>query len=259
MQIRVYETKKVIPGDSLEKILDSSLPPLQEKDVVVITSKIVSICQGRVVKNDGTVDKHDLIRKEANAYIEGSESQYDVWITIKDSILIANAGIDESNGGGYFILWPHEPFKEAREIWQYLKSKHNLKHLGIIITDSRITPLRWGTLGIGIAWCGFEPLNDYRKKPDIFGRKLVYTQQSIVDGLAASAVLTMGEGDEQTPLAVISDLYNVVFQDRPPTPDEIQHMKIDTKDDIFAPLIDTKIWKAGLNLNKTSPILAKEV
>lgn len=231
MIIKAYKTEKILPGNDIFDILDSSLPKLKEKDIVVITSKIVSICQGRVVKNDGTVDKHDLIRKEADSYIEGSESKYDVWMTIKDGILIANAGIDESNGGGYFVLWPREPFKEAQQIWQHLRKKYSVKDLGVLITDSRITPLRWGTLGIGIAWCGFEPLKNYIGTPDIFGRNLRMTKASIVDGLAAAAVLAMGEGNEQTPLAVIREA-PVRFAQK-----LIQTVKISPKDDIFAPIL----------------------
>src|SRR3989344_4037822 len=132
MIVTTYKTSKISVGDTLHSILDQYLPVLQERDVVVITSKIVSICQGQVINNDGTIDKHDLIHKEAEYYIDPEATQYDVTLTIKQGTLIASSGIDESNSDKYFILWPLEPHKSAQEIWNYLKKKHNLKKLGVI-------------------------------------------------------------------------------------------------------------------------------
>ncbi len=249
MIVTPYSTPKVVAGNNLIHILDASLPKLKQKDIVVITSKIISICQGRVVKNDGTVDKRELIRKEAEKYIEEpSISRFHVTLTIKEGILIANSGIDESNANGVFVLWPKDVFKVAQELWRHLRKKHALNHLGILITDSRLVPLRWGTLGIALAWCGFEPLKDYIGKPDIFGRKLRVTKQNIIDGLAAAAGAVMGEGNEQTPLAVIREVPFVRFQDRPPTQREIDTTRINLSDDMYAPLIDSPKWKRGVRV-----------
>lgn len=248
MNIKSYRTAKITPGTNLIQTLGSSLPKLQEKDIVVVTSKIVSICQGRVVKNNGMVDKVELIRKEAEKYIEEpSISRFHVTLTIKEGILIANSGIDESNANGFFVLWPRNVFKVTQEIWRHLRNKHSIKQLGVLITDSRLVPLRWGTLGIGLAWCGFEPLKDYIGKPDIFGRILRVTKQNIIDGLAAAAGTVMGEGKEQTPLAIISGTPFVRFQDRPPTKKEIDTMRINLSDDMYAPLIDSLKWQRGGN------------
>ena len=248
MIVTTYKTSKISVGDTLHSILDQYLPVLQERDVVVITSKIVSICQGQVIKNDGTVDKHDLIHKEAEYYIDPEATHYDVTITIKQGTLIANSGIDESNGNNYFILWPLKPYASAQKIWIYLKKKHNLQKLGVIIVDSRTIPSRWGTIGVGIAWCGFEPLNSYIGTPDIYRRNLEMTKASVLDGLSASAVVAMGEGNEQPPLAVIRHPQFVVFTDTPPTDEEIEALKIDRKDDIYAPLINSTKWKRGGSL-----------
>ncbi len=245
MEIRAYKTPKVVVGDDLLTILDHHIPKIPPKSIVVVTSKIVSICQGRVIKNDGTVNKHELIRKEADQYIDSNESRYDVYITIKNDTLIANGGIDESNGGGYFILWPENIQDEAKKIWRHLCKRDGLTHLGVVITDSRATPLRWGTLGVSLAWCGFEPLKNYIGTPDIFGRTLRMTKQSIVDGLAASAVLLMGEGNEQTPLVMIQDVPFVTFRSDAPTQKEIKALRIQPKNDLFAPLIDSPKWKRG--------------
>ena len=244
MKIASYKTPKITAKGNLLTLLDSTLPHLQEKDIVVITSKIISICQGRVVANDGEVDKYELIRQEADAVIENEKlKRLGVVLTIKDEILIPNAGIDESNGNGYFILWPRDIHKTAADIWQHLRAKYNLKHLGVIITDSHTTPLRWGTTGMGLSWAGFAALKDYIGTPDIFGRRLRVTKANVLDGLAAAAVLTMGEGNEQTPLALIRDAAFVTFQELPPSKSEIANLKISLDEDIFSPMLTAVRWK----------------
>ena len=165
-----YKTPKVVAGSDLFATLDASLPKLQENSIVVVTSKIVSICQGRIVNNDGTVNKEILEKKESQYYIRNARlTHWGIMLTINGDILIANAGIDESNGNGYFVLWPKDIRETIKAIWEHLKEKSHIDHLGVIITDSRISPLRWGTSGIGIAWCGFEALKNYIDTPDIFG------------------------------------------------------------------------------------------
>lgn len=246
MIVRAFRTPKIIVGANLFQVLDTCLPKLTEKSVVVVTSKIVSIYQGRVVKNDGSIDKHDLIRRESQLYMEEENvKKWGIVLTVKNDTLIASSGIDESNGNGYFILWPKDVEKTTSDIWKYLRVNHHLKHVGVIITDSHTTPLRWGVTGIGIGWCGFEPLNSYIDTPDIFGRNLHVTKAGVLDGLAAAAVTVMGEGNEQTPLSVITDVPFVRFTDRPPTRTEIKALHISMKEDIFSPLVNSPLWKKG--------------
>ena len=245
MKIIVFKTKKVKVGDNLHKILDNSLPKLKEKDVVVITSKIISICQNRVVKNDGKTDKFDLTKKEAEFYLPKEYVNYGVYLTIKNNILIASGGIDESNGNGYFVLWPRDLRATTNEIWNYLRKKYKINNLGVIVTDSKLTPLRKGVTGVGLSWCGFIPLRDYIGKPDIFGKNLKVTKTNIVDGLSASAVVIMGEGSEQTPLAVISEILNIEFVSRTPNKEEINDMGISPKDDVFSALLSSVKWIKG--------------
>ncbi len=247
MIVTSYKTKAVTVGDSLETILDNSLPALSNRDIVVVTSKIVSICERAVVKNDGSIDKHNLVKQEADLYLDIPLSQtYGVTVTIKNSKLVANAGIDESNGNGYFILWPRNPFLSATKIWNYLRKKYTLTNLGVIITDSHVIPLEWGTRGRALSWCGLEPLKNYIGSPDIFGHTLRSTKASVIDGLAAAAVTVMGEGNEQTPLALIRDVPFITFQDHPPTTEEIVALTIKPEDDIYAPLLTSVHWvKSG--------------
>jgi len=83
----------------------------------------------------------------------------------------------------------------------------------VLITDSRVSPLRQGVFGMALGYSGFKGLRDYRGKPDIFGRTLKVTQVGVADSLATSAALVMGEGKEQQPLAVIEDA-SVEFCDK---------------------------------------------
>ncbi len=245
MIVKAIKTKKIVGGDKLFEILDESLPKLKERDFVVITSKIVSITQGRVVKNDGKITKFDLIKKEADFYLPEEYVNYGIYLTIKNNIMVASAGIDESNGGGYFILWPENIQKTVNQIWQYLRTKNKIKYLGIVVSDSKIIPMRKGASGVGLSWCGFEPLRNYIGKPDIFGHNLRVTKSSIVDGVAASAVLNIGEGKEQTPIAVVSEVENVKFVHRTPTKAELQEMSIPKNEDVYGKILDSVRWLKG--------------
>jgi len=245
MKVSAVHTHKITAQDQdLLALIDTYLPPLEEESVVAVTSKIVAITQGRLVKAEG-VDKHALIEDEADYFLPRGASRYDVSLTITRDIIIANAGIDESNGNGYFVLWPREPERAANEIRAHLRQRFGLNRLGVVITDSITTPLRWGVTGTAIAHSGFRALNNFVGHPDIFGRMLHMTKVNIANALGAAAVLVMGEADEQTPLAVLQDLPFVQFEAGDPTPAELHSLKIALEDDLYAPLLKSVPWQAG--------------
>lgn len=246
MKVTAYKTHKVDVGEDIYKILDDYLPKLPENSVVAIASKIIAFCQKDVIKKEPGMEKRDLIEQEADYYL-GDEypRPFGQSISIKNYTLTASAGIDESNGNGYFILWPKNLQKITNEIWKYLRKKNNIKNLGIIVTDSRVVPLRWGVIGIALSWCGFESLKDYTGEPDIYGRIMMVEKTSLIDSLATAATVTTGEGGEQKPLAVIEDIPFVKFQDRPPTEEEIKKLQIVLKDDLFEPLLSSVTWQKG--------------
>lgn len=245
MNIQSIKTNKVTArSSSIFDILDEFVTEMVEGSILAVTSKIVSICEGNIIDSKG-VNKKDLISGEADYYLPPSMSKYDFSLTIKDGVLLPTAGIDESNGEGYYILWPKEPQKTANEIREYLIKRFGLNKVGVIITDSKTTPLRWGTTGVCVAHSGFAALNDYIGKPDIFGREMLATKANIADALAVSAVVVMGEGSEQTPLAVIDDIDFVEFQDRNPSEQELLDLKISIEDDLYAPILNSVDWKKG--------------
>ncbi len=243
MQIIPVKTALVRPGDKVETLLDTALTALAENTIVCITSKVISLCEGSVIPKADVADKYELIKQEADAYLpKPDHNPYDVHLTIKNKILIATAGIDESNGEDIYILYPRDIQASAWRIWSYLRMRHGVQHLGVLITDSHTTPLRWGVTGIGLGWCGFEPLYDYRGKPDCFGKPLRMTQINMLDALAVPAVYIMGEGAEQTPIALITDAPKVTFQDRAPNANEIAATQIAIEDDLYAPILTKAGW-----------------
>lgn len=245
MKVEAIKTHKITKSDSdLFAILDKYIVELKEASILAITSKIISICEGRVVPVE-EANKDELVQKEADLYLPKEENKYSVYLTIKDSLLIPTAGIDESNGGGYYILWPRNSQRTANKIREYLTKRFNLKKVGVIITDSKTTPLRWGTTGAAIAHSGFAALKDYIGTPDIFEKDFLMTKSNIADGLAAGAVVSMGEGREQTPVAVISDVPFVEFVDRNPTKEEIGELKINIDDDLYGSILKRAHWKKG--------------
>jgi len=241
MHVKTIKTHLIQPEELLEDILDRHLLSISEQAILVITSKIISICQGRVLPKTG-VSKEALIKQEADAIAQTGESPYGLYLTIKDNILIPSAGIDESNGDEVYILYPKNVQNTAIALWNYVRKKHFIEHLGVIITDSHTTPLRRGVTGIALGWCGFEPLYSYVGKPDLYDEPLRVTQINLLDALATSAVLVMGEGNEQTPLAVINDAPKISFLSRPPTPAEEQSILIPMEEDLYAPLLMGTTW-----------------
>lgn len=241
MQVKAIKTRKIIAGDELFRVLDQSLPKLEEDSILAVTSKVISICEGRICHIRDESEKDKIVKEEADQYLP-EKNPYGFYLTIKNGILIPNAGIDESNGNGSLILWPENSWKSARKIRNYIAKKFDLKNLGVIITDSKTTPLRWGTTGIALAFAGFQGLNDYIGKPDIFGRKLNSTKANVADGLAAAAVAVMGEGDEQTPMAIITDTANVNFQNNSPSEKGIRDQRIDLADDLYSGLLEKAKW-----------------
>src|SRR5690554_2765040 len=114
MRVRAIKTHAITPADTdLLAILDQYVPAIEEGTVLAITSKIVAICQGRIVKLEEAKPeeaqfeevekaegrshadiKGDLIRQEADYYLPPGASKYRVWLTIKEGRLIPSAGID---------------------------------------------------------------------------------------------------------------------------------------------------------------------
>lgn len=227
MIIQPIKTRVFQEGGDLFTFITSYFKKIPKKSVIVITSKIVALSEKRtaIIKNSRTKEK--LIRAESELALP---TKY-AWLTIKDGLVMASAGIDESNGNGKLILLPKDSFKTARFLRHKLREKYGVKQLGVLITDSRTMPLRAGVTGIALGYAGFKGLKDYRGAPDIFGRKFHFARVDMADSLATAAVLVMGEGREQQPLAIIKKA-PVEFCDKIYR----RELQIDIKDDMYRPL-----------------------
>ncbi len=214
-------------GEDLFLFVTQYIKTLREKSVVIVTSKIVALAERRtaVVTNEHTKEK--LIRSESDLAIP---TQYG-WLTIKDGAVMATAGIDESNGNGKLILLPKDSFRAAGVLRRKLKKKYHLRNIGVIITDSRTMPFRSGVMGIALGYAGFRGVKDYRGTLDIFGRSYKYSRTDVAGGLAAAAVLAMGEGNERRPLAIIQKA-SIVFCEHVSR----KELMVDVRDDMYLPL-----------------------
>lgn len=241
------------PKDDLLRNIKAAKVFLREGDIVAVSSKVVSVGEGRTVPIRGTT-KDDLVKHEARWYLDRiGRSGRRIMHTVTKNFLIASAGIDESNGNGYYVLWPEDSDRSARRLLAWFKKTYSIGQLGLIITDSHSVPLRRGVTGFALSWAGFNPLYDYRGEKDLFGRPFTFSQTNIVDALAAAAVLMMGEGAEGTPLAIIRGAPHVFKSRRLPAATNAAQagggshssLRVPIREDLFTPFLLGVRWKKG--------------
>jgi coenzyme F420-0:L-glutamate ligase len=249
MELRVIRTPLVAPGDDLVEVLASSLAEsLHEQDVLCVVSKVVAVAQGRLV-DLSTVEpspqalalskefpQHaaftELVLREADAVLGSMGAPF--FLTEKGGLLTPNAGVDRSNvPAGYAVLWPHQPWAWVRQFWQDLRARFGLRDLGVIITDSHLTPMRRGVTGIALAWAGFEGIESQIGHADLYGHPLAATEKAVAHDLAAASVLLTGESNERTPFALVRAA-PVTFTEREFSPREAV---IDPRIDLFRVLM----------------------
>ena len=201
MKVKSIRTRVFQENEDLFSFILQHIKQINEDSILVVTSKIVALSEGRTALYKNEKQKIALIKKESDLTIKTKI----VWLAFKDGMVMANAGIDESNAKGKLILLPKDSFKSAEILRRKLMHYFQLKNLGILITDSRLLPLRAGAVGMAVGYAGFEGVKNYIGKKDIFGRKLKMSKTDVADSLATSAVFCMGEGNEQQPLALIID------------------------------------------------------
>ena len=210
----------VRPGQRTDKILIKALRKskleLCDGDVVAVASKIVSTAEERTISlDDAKVSKETLriarkwhidrrlvavVRDEADVILGGVPG---FLLTLKNGILTANAGIDLKNSpGGTAIRWPSDADASASTIRKSLEHEFHAR-IGVIIVDSRVTPMRLGTVGLAIGASGLVPTRDDRGRSDLYGRKTKVTQTNVIDDLASSAHLLMGETSERIAAVVV--------------------------------------------------------
>lgn len=208
----------VRPGQVLVTILGRALSKLgvRKGDVVCVASKVLSTSEERIVYLDQQsissraqyyakrfrIDPalSQIVISEADEILGGVKG---FLLTIKSGILTANAGVDVKNSPpGTATLWPLDASKSAKILRRALVTRFGVS-LGVIIVDSRVTPLRLGTTGLAVGSSGFYQTRDDRGKKDLYDRTIKVTQTNLADDLAASAHLLMCERNERTGLVII--------------------------------------------------------
>ncbi|MEM3004166.1 MAG: coenzyme F420-0:L-glutamate ligase [Candidatus Bathyarchaeia archaeon] len=234
MRLLKIQTDLVKPRQDIIKIILSKLREsnvmIEDDDILAVTSKVVSLSQGRLVHVDRIKPSNhvlnlakrynldpkyvELILKEADEFYGGTDQAL---CTVKDGLMIANAGVDRKNvPPGYAVLFPKKPNRVAEHARRRIYRLTG-KFVGVLIVDSRVTPLRLGTVGVAVGFAGFSPVRDCRGSIDLYGKPLQITRHCRVDDLAGAAHLLMGEVDERVIAVLIRGApIKIVHRLRPP-------------------------------------------
>jgi coenzyme F420-0:L-glutamate ligase/coenzyme F420-1:gamma-L-glutamate ligase len=205
----VLGVKRVAPGDELGEIIAEAIRrnklELLDDDIIVVTQKIVSKSEGRLVRLDGVKPtpraaalanelKRDarvveLVLRESRRVVRKGHG---VLITeTRHGFVCANAGIDMSNvESGYAALLPLDPDASARRIRSSLERATG-RRLAVIVTDTFGRPWREGQTDLAIGCSGIAPTQKLAGKKDPYGYVLKVTQPAVVDEVAAAAELVM--------------------------------------------------------------------
>jgi coenzyme F420-0:L-glutamate ligase/coenzyme F420-1:gamma-L-glutamate ligase len=234
-------------GDDVARLaktaLDKAGVQLQDDDVLVFTSKILSRAEGRFVDVSA-------VRPSARAVEVAAQTAKDarlVELILRESseisrqtknvlvvrhrlgFVVANAGIDCSNAvppdappgsGPWALLLPEDPDASAEKLRGAFSAR-----IGVVISDSFGRPFRLGTVGAAIGCAGLPPLWDRRGERDLHGRVLEQTVTALADQVAATADLVAGQADEARPLTLVRGLHFTLSQSparelcRPPDED----------------------------------------
>ncbi|HEY60759.1 MAG TPA: coenzyme F420-0:L-glutamate ligase [Anaerolineae bacterium] len=212
------------PGIDLSKVIFGALNQngirLTNRDVIVVTQKIVSKAENRYVNlididpSKRAMEISETIQKDPRL-IELILSESQQVLRMKEGTIIvehrlgficANAGIDHSNVKGlygdpedWYLLLPKNPDKSAQGIRDDIYGFCGT-YVGILIIDSQGRAWRNGTIGTTIGLAGLPGLVDLRGYEDLFGYKLKVTQVAVADELAAAASLIMGQTKEKIPV-----------------------------------------------------------
>jgi coenzyme F420-0:L-glutamate ligase len=220
VQLYAIKSKLILPGDSVAarfvEALSVARLRVKNGDILAIASKVVSLSEKNIVSL-GNVKPTVLARRLgrrfdmhpafAQVVVNESDAMYGgvpgVLLTLKNGNATANSGVDRKNAPGDSVIpWPVNPQRSADGIRRSVLQKLR-KRVGVVIVDSRVTPLRLGTTGLAIACSGFQPVRDSRGIRDLYGRKARITFHAVADGIAGAAQLLMGETRETVPFVVV--------------------------------------------------------
>jgi coenzyme F420-0:L-glutamate ligase/coenzyme F420-1:gamma-L-glutamate ligase len=190
---------EVKPGDEIADMIGAAVA-LQNGDVVVVTQKIVSKAENRLVPVADDAERLALIERESVRIIRRRDEL--VISETAHGFVCANAGVDLSNvDDGVAALLPVDADRSARHIRDALKARAGVT-VAVIVSDTFGRPWRKGLTDVALGVAGVAAIVDLRGTEDTRGRTLMATEVAIADELASAAELVMGK-DKGIPVAVV--------------------------------------------------------
>ena len=190
---------EVRPGDDLAALVAGAVD-LVDGDVVVVTQKVVSKAEDRLVDIDPEVGHRPLVERESVRILRRRGDL--VIAETEHGFVCANAGVDLSNvEAGKAALLPVDSDRSARRIRDALRHRFSVD-VAVVVSDTFGRPWRRGVTDVAIGCAGLRPVVDLRGTTDALGRELQVTEVAVVDEIAAAAELVMGKA-AGVPVAVV--------------------------------------------------------
>ncbi len=194
----------IVAGDDLAELITAAAPWLADGDVLVVTSKIVSKAEGRLVEVPADGPERDEARAAAlvaeTARVVARRGPTTI-VQTHHGFVMAAAGIDASNvDKTHLVLLPTDPDASARQLRADFLERG--LDVGIIVSDTMGRAWRNGLTDVALGAAGIEPVRDHRGETDPYGNQLEITQMAVIDELAAAGELVKGKCD-QVPVAVV--------------------------------------------------------
>jgi coenzyme F420-0:L-glutamate ligase / coenzyme F420-1:gamma-L-glutamate ligase len=190
-------------GADLAGLICAAASDLRGGDILVVTSKIVSKAEGRVIR----ADRERAIDDEA-VRVVARRGQTRI-VETRHGLVLAAAGVDSSNTApGTVVLLPEDPDGSARRLRKAVGERLGID-VGVVVTDTMGRPWRVGQTDTAIGAAGIAPLRDHRGQPDTFGNTLEVTVAAVADEIAAAADLVKGK-TTQLPVAIVRGLAELV-------------------------------------------------
>ena len=200
---------EVRPGDDLAALIAGAVD-LVDGDVVVVTQKVVSKAEDRLVDIDPEVGHRPLVERESVRILRRRGDL--VIAETEHGFVCANAGVDLSNvEAGQAALLPVDSDRSARRIRDALRHRFSVD-VAVVVSDTFGRPWRRGVTDGAIGCAGLRPVVDLRGTTDALGRELQVTEVAVVDEIAAAAELVMGKA-AGVPVAVVRGIDPAWFGD----------------------------------------------
>ena len=198
---------EIEPGDDLAAMIVAAIMGAGEElvrdDILVVTHKVVSKQEGRIVEIPTEEAYRALIAHEAASIVRRRGDL--VIARTRHGFICANAAVDRSNvAPGYALLLPVDPDRSAHRLRTLIERAVGVD-IGVVITDTFGRPWRRGLVDVAIGVSGVTPILDLKGTTDTHGNELNVTEVNVVDEVAAAADLVMGKATG-IPVAIVRGL-----------------------------------------------------